>query len=355
MGVFDKLLKDGESLFKNEIALDFSFIPKLIPYRENEQFRIAGAIRPLFNSRNGQNIIIVGKQGIGKTVACRHVLQELEEKTDEIVPIYVNCWQNNTSFKIILSICEQVEFKFTQNKRTDELFTIAAKILNKKAAVFVFDEIDKAEDFDFLYTLLEDIYRKTIILITNHPEFITTMDSRIRSRLVPEVIDFKPYAKEELKGILKQRIEYAFFDDVIEQDAFNMIVEKAFELKDVRQGLFMLKEAGRAAENRASRRIEVKDAENAVAKMGNTEVKEEANGEEETKRIMDAIKNNSGEKIGDIFKQYQGKGGLLNYKAFNRKIKKLADERYIKTELISGGSDGRTTIIKKGEKKLTEF
>ena len=34
-------------------------------------------------------------------------------------------------------------------------------------AVFVFDEIDKLEDYDFLYTILEDIYRKAIFLITS--------------------------------------------------------------------------------------------------------------------------------------------------------------------------------------------
>ena len=351
MGVFDKMLKDGESLFKNEIALDFSYIPKLVPYRENEQFRIASAIRPLFNSRNGHNIIIVGNPGIGKTVACRHVIHELEEKTDEIYPIYISCWQNNTSFKVIMSICQQIGFKFTQNKRTDELFGIAAKIINKKAAVFVFDEIDKAEDFDFLYSLLEDIYRKSIVLITNHQSFVTSMDSRIRSRLVPEIVEFKPYTKEQMRGILNKRIDYAFFENVFEDEAFELIVDIAYQNRDMRQGIFLLKESGRVAENRASRRIELKDAKTAKSRLGSFEIESSLDGD--MKLILDCVKKDS--KIGEIFKEYQDKGGKLNYKAFNRKVKKLSESSYIDTELVKGGSEGRTTIIKKGEKKLTDF
>ena len=38
--------------------------------------------------------------------------------------------------------------------------------------VFVFDEVDKLEDLDFLYTILEEIYKKTVLLITNYKEWI---------------------------------------------------------------------------------------------------------------------------------------------------------------------------------------
>ena len=106
MGVFDDMLKDGESLFKNPVALSFDYIPKLIPYREDHQFKIAGCVKPLFQQRNGRNIIIIGKPGVGKTVACRHVLNELEEKTDEIIPLYINCWKQNTSYKVFVELCE---------------------------------------------------------------------------------------------------------------------------------------------------------------------------------------------------------------------------------------------------------
>ena len=104
---------------------------------------------------------------MGKTVSCKQIIVELEDQTDDIVPIYVNCWQRNTTFKILYYICEKLEFKFIQNK-TEELFSIVKQSLNKKSVVFILDEVDKLEEPDFIYMILEEIYRKTIILITNY-------------------------------------------------------------------------------------------------------------------------------------------------------------------------------------------
>ncbi|MDO8480694.1 MAG: hypothetical protein Q7S65_02640 [Nanoarchaeota archaeon] len=90
MGMFDKILKAEESLFKNVDALDPHFVPKLVPYREEQQRAIADAIQPLFSERNGKNLVLHGFPGVGKTVACKKVILELEEKTDDILPLYIN-------------------------------------------------------------------------------------------------------------------------------------------------------------------------------------------------------------------------------------------------------------------------
>jgi len=94
---------------------------------------------------------------------------------------------------------------------------------------------------DFLYTFLEEIYKKCVIMITNHKEWLEELDERIKSRLTPEVICFNCYTKEETRGILKQRSEYAFFPNVWETGAFEVVVEKTAELKDMRSGLYLLR------------------------------------------------------------------------------------------------------------------
>ena len=55
-------------------------------------------------------------------------------------------------------MCEQLNYVFTQNKKTDELYKDIIKILNKKKVVFVFDEIDKA-DIEFPNDLLRELDR----------------------------------------------------------------------------------------------------------------------------------------------------------------------------------------------------
>ena len=139
MGIFDNVLKEGESLFLDEIALDYDYIPKLIKFRESQQHYIADCIKPLFNNRNGKNLFICGSPGIGKSLVVKHVLRDLKNETDAIIPIYINWWKKDTSFKIINEICEQLNYKWVQGKRTDELMEVITNMLNKKAVVFVLD------------------------------------------------------------------------------------------------------------------------------------------------------------------------------------------------------------------------
>ena len=354
--LFKDILGSSETLFKNDVALDYSYQPKMVPYREKEQRFIANCIKPLFQEKNGKNVFVFGQPGVGKTVACRHILNELGDETEEIIPLYINCWQRNTTYKIILEICELMDFKFVQNKKTEELFRWLKQALNKKSVVFVFDEADKLEDFDFLYMILEDIYRKTIILIANHKDRLVDLDDRIKSRLLPEIAEFKPYSYEETKGILRQRMEFAFFPNVMDEDAFEMIVKKTSELQDLRTGLHLMKESGSIAESKSSRKILLEHAQSALNKLDEFSIKNAGDLASDEQLILDLVKNNSGKKIGDIFRIYQENGGNLVYKSFQRKIDRLEKNKFISVEKTAGGEEGNTTIIKlNSEKKLTEF
>ncbi|MBS3133477.1 AAA family ATPase [Candidatus Woesearchaeota archaeon] len=358
MGAFNGMLKGGESLVKNELALDYSYIPKLIPYREGQMRTIAAAIKPLFQKRNGRNMFIYGLPGVGKTVAVKHILKEIEEESEDVTPFYINCWQKNTAFKILTEMCDVVGYKLVQNKRTEELFDIVKQYVNKseRSAVFVFDEVDKIEDFDFIYSVLEDVFRKSVVLITNYKEFIAELDERIKSRLTAEMLEFQPYNLSETRGVLKQRMDYAFVQGVWEDDAFEAVVQKTAKMSDIRTGLYMMKEAALVAEERSSRKITAADVSVAMKKLDDFSIKKAEELEEEVKLILGIIKENSGKKIGDLYRAYQESGGKMVYKTFQRKISKLEEDRFITTKKIEGGKEGKTTIISYGkEKKLTEF
>jgi cell division control protein 6 len=356
MGLFDSMLRSNESLFKNPDALEYEFMPKLFLYREQEQRKIASVIAPLFQDKTGRNAFMYGPPGIGKTLAMRKIIEELEEKTDDIVPIYINCWSRNTTFKILQDTCEQLDFKFTQNKRTEELLKVVKALLNKKSAVFIFDEIDKVEDFDFLYSIVEDVYRKSIILITNYGEWLTSLDERIKSRILPEMIEFRQYTPLETEGIMKQRREYAFHAGVWEDEAFRMVVQKTAEVRDIRTGLYLMKEAGNLAEAKSSRKITAPFAKEAISKVQEFQSKDSDGLQGDEHIILEIIKQNSGQKIGELYKIYTTQGGKQAYKTFQRRIEKLEKGSFISTQKTEGGKDGNTTIIHYGKiKKLTEF
>ncbi len=361
MPLFQDMLKSGETLFKDTLALDFDYIPKLLQYREKEQRHVAACINPLLMNRNGRNLFVYGPPGVGKTAALKWVLRDLEEHSDqydvEVASLYVNCWQKNTTFKIVVEICELLDYKFTQNKKTEELLNIIKERLNSKTAVFVFDEIDKVEDHHFLYTFLEEIFKKSIILITNYRGWFSQMDERIRSRLTPEMLEFREYNLEETRGILKQRRGFAFMPNVWDEAEFEKIVKKCYEVRDIRTGLFMMKEAGELAEEDSSRKILAKHADAAILKCEKFTVKSPELLEDETQQILRLIELNTGKKIGDLFRLYQSQNPKAVYKTFQRKIAKLAQGKFIDVEKISGGTEGTTTMVhaKRKEKTLGEF
>ncbi len=356
--MFKNMLNSGESLFRNEVALDFNFVPKLLPYREKQQHYIANCIKPLFQERNGKNLLIHGSPGIGKTAAIKWIFRDLEEETDEIIAIYINCWQRNTTYKILVEICSQLGYKFTQNKKSDELLRIITNMLNKKqGVVFAFDEIDKAEDYDFLYSILEEIYKKTILLITNYKIWLNDLDERIRSRMTPEMLEFQQYNKNETEGILKKRAGYALVPDVFEEDAFRLIADKTFQLKDIRSGLYMMKEAAQAAEDASSKKIKMEHANAALQKLNDFSIQNSDSLDDDIKPILDIIKEKAEIKIGDLYKLYAKKGGNMPYRTFARRIKKLENSKFVILDKVIGGSEGNTTIIKynNATKKLTDF
>ncbi len=336
-------------IFKNEAALSYEFVPKIIPYRENEQKEIAEAIKPVIAGREGRNLLIYGAPGIGKTAATKAVLRELNEKTD-ILTLYVNCWKHNTAHKIILELCHEAGYLLTANKNTRELLEKLSSIINRQGAVIVLDEADRINEVELLYDLQEEAYKKIIIMITNHKEWYAMLDPRIRSRLLPSEIEFRKYKREEVRGILIQRVEYAFLPGVWEEQAFDEVVEKTFSAGDIRVGLFLLREAGRIAEEENSKKINISHVKKATQRLPSFTANQEEELDEEDKKILEIIKEHAGERIGKIYEVYKEKGGEVSYKTFQRRINKLAKGKYISIKKTHSG--GTTTII---DTKISDY
>ena len=66
---------------------------------------------------------------------------------------------------------------------------------------------------------------------------------------------------------MKQRRNYAFFPNVWEDSAFKLIVDKTAEVKDIRSGLFLMKEAALSAEDKSLKQIKLEDANIAISKL----------------------------------------------------------------------------------------
>ena len=138
-------------------------------------------------------------------------------------------------------------------------------------------------------------------------------------------LDFRAYNYDEVKGILQERVEFVFVRNVLSEDCLALIAEKTFEAKDVRKGLFLLKESGEVAEFHNSRKILLKHSEEALTKLADY-VPKESQLDSEEKAIVNLIKEHEGKTVKEIFPTYETKTGK-SYRTFQRKIKRFREKQ----------------------------
>lgn len=332
--------KEGESLFKDESVLDFDYLPGLLPFRENQQAYIADCIKPLAQGRKGKNLLIRGVPGIGKTSCVKYVFRELEEATDDIKPVLINCWKKQTTNAILADLANQLGAIGAQYKNNEELWEqIYKAVSRRKGVVIALDEVDKAKEYDFLYQIAENLKGYALLMITNEKEFLAGMDQRIRSRLVVEELEFAAYKRSEVEGILEARKKAAFVLGAWNKEAFAMVVDKCYSKGDVRIGVALLREAGRVAESKAAKKVTVEHVMSSKASMVDVQA---SDLDEREKRILNIIRANKGIESGRLAEKMKDEGLETPESTLRRVLQKLEKAGYIFREPAKTDTGGQT-------------
>jgi Cdc6-like AAA superfamily ATPase len=124
------LLGHDESLFIAPGVLDQEYLPRLLHYREEQQKYLANCIKNI--RLNGTNLLLYGRPGIGKTAYVRWVFRNLKGSEEQTVPIYINCWENDTLHKILLWLCNQFNLR-VGIQQTEELLEIVLRKLKESS------------------------------------------------------------------------------------------------------------------------------------------------------------------------------------------------------------------------------
>ncbi len=255
---------EESKIFKNEEVLSPEYLPDMLPHREQQIKQLADNLLPASKGRKPQNTFIFGSPGIGKTASARYVFREFEDYSG-IKTIYINCWDYNTSLAVLTKIVSDLGM-FVQRRgwAKDEIISRLIEALEKlkKALVVCLDEVDQLvyKDQKVLYDLLRlNQYVKNpigLIFISNNPHVFANLEARIMSSLSLDEIEFKPYTLQEMKNILKERVDYGFHS--VEEGVIALASAHAINKNgDVRVGLECLLKAGRLAEKEASDKVKV--------------------------------------------------------------------------------------------------
>ncbi|VVB75954.1 ORC1-type DNA replication protein 2 [Candidatus Tiddalikarchaeum anstoanum] len=349
MSLFNDILAADQTLFKDDTILDFDYIPTIVSGRDDEIKGIVESVKPLFFDKAPTNLFITGLPGIGKTLALKFVFNDLKQTSSDIIPCYINCWKNSTYHSVFVELSKFFGVPYpSKGVSTDEIIRgITKKIENKKGIVVAFDEIDKARTMDFLYPLIDGFGRKIcLLLVSNYNNFLSKVDSRLLSRLNIENLDFKPYNRPQFENILKERVDYAFYPNVFEKDAFNTVVDKACTKKDVRLGISLLLKSGRRAESESSKKVKKEHVDFAIKNIEESLQKDRMKDlEDHEKKILDLLKGENGIITGDLYDKFVKTGENISMRTFRKYLNQLERSEFINTEDTGAGFRGKSRKI----------
>ncbi|WP_121744834.1 orc1/cdc6 family replication initiation protein [Natronorubrum halophilum] len=259
------LFQPDTDIFQERDVLREDYQPKEIVGRDEELQQYISALQPVINGDQPANIFLYGKAGVGKTACTRYLLRELKDDAAEfdvdLTTIRTNCEDLSTSYQVAIQLINDLRDPEDHLKPTgyprrqvnewlwEELDAIGGTV------IIVFDEVDHIDDDSILYQIPRarangnlEKSKVGIIGISNDFKFRESLSSKVQSSLCEKELQFPAYNANELRDILRQRADIAFFDDVVPHEVIAKCA--AFGAKDAgdaRQSLDLLMEAGDVA------------------------------------------------------------------------------------------------------------
>ncbi len=259
--IFSKQL-EKTSVFTNRSIITPHYIPERLPFRDRQIEEISQILSTALNGTKPDNLFVYGKVGTGKTVTVNHVLSQLcefisESGNENVDFAYVNCRNHNSKYKVILKALGKFYPKedfigYSSAFVYEKLMQHAEK---GKQVIVVLDEVDKVRDLDeLIYSLTranDELQHGglSLIGISNNLFFKDKLDPRTKSALLQREMVFPPYNAEELRAILRERVDMAFKPGAVQESAINFAAALAAkESGDARAGVMLMLRAGEEAD-----------------------------------------------------------------------------------------------------------
>ncbi|MFH1393653.1 MAG: AAA family ATPase [Candidatus Micrarchaeota archaeon] len=289
--------RDEPAIIAKEEVLMTSHLPDEMLYRDAELQATADAVKPLFKKRYPDNLFIHGKSGTGKTSCVKYIMRQLTEHSDNVLPVYVNCWENYTQLAVYNRIIEDMRLPLPRRgMATDEIFDRILQYVKNysKPVLLILDELDGLRHPELLYAVSRANEKPGIlfgiIAITNNSALLAGLDARVRGSLRFSEREFKPYSEDQIFGILRSRAEAGLVPGSWDEKLLRKIARGAKD-GSARVALHQLWKAAKKAENRSQKKITIQDLEDVIAEEESSLRLQELNLSPEEQLIVGLLKN----------------------------------------------------------------
>ncbi len=263
----------SKSVFKDEGALSFEYVPPNLPHREAQLKTLINFFRYIVEGERGfyQKALLIGSVGTGKTATSKlfgRILEgELKKRNKDFKFIYVNCYRERTLFLIAQRMMEVLAPSLpSRGLSPQELLKMIVSLLEEKrvSTILVLDEVHyfvKATGQEALYNLLralegydESKVKLGMMFISRSKDFVYELDDVVKSSLTRNVVEFEPYTSQQLMAILQDRVKLSFREGAVLPEALEVIADNVGVDRggngDARLALELLWRAGKIADAR---------------------------------------------------------------------------------------------------------
>jgi cell division control protein 6 len=275
------------TVFKDEAPLSLEYIPTKLPHREEQMRFLTQLFR--FSLENpfsiSQRVLITGDVGTGKTVLTQRfgtdLVRTAKSRKVNLQYIHVNCREAKGSlFMIIKRVLTQFEPEFPKRGfAPEELLHTLMDMLDDKNIhlILALDELEhliRIEGQTPIYNLTRiqeervgKPIRLSLICILRELEYLKQLDKSTIDTLQRNIVKLDKYSSRELIDILKDRVNLAFKDNAISDEALQLVADIGGQSGDARYAIELLWRAGKYADSENSKRVSADNVRKAAGSV----------------------------------------------------------------------------------------
>jgi len=255
----------SSSVIKNLKVLDFDYVPEELPHRDEQLRFLAQMFKPML-SCIPQNVVIKGPVGTGKTAIakkfCYSIVSIARSQGKTIEYVHINCRKRSTDAMVMLGILTHFDQHFPDRGfSVQEMQQVLKKQLQKRDAqlLLVLDEADaliKKSGSNLIYDLtrFSDESSKTknpiSLILISQKDILQLFDSAALSTFKrSNLLSLDKYTRDELYDIVRQRVELAFQNNVVQDGCVDLIADISSEWGDARFAIELLWKSGISADH----------------------------------------------------------------------------------------------------------
>lgn len=235
-------------MITNARVLRPEFVPGELHHREGQIDFLASVLQP--HSPTGDNVLISGPSGVGKTTIAKHMVDRFETQSLDARSGYVHCIQDSSTAAALHKLSRDTRLGADLRLEGTSKSTYLNRLREHDGTIIcILDEVDNLADRMILQSLYDLANVRLVLICIDEDVLFNGIDSRIRSRLRSmEKLRMESYSHDEVIDILWGRIDAGLRSDRVDEQAVEHIADLA--AGDAREAIALLRRSARSANDR---------------------------------------------------------------------------------------------------------